>query len=40
MQFKTEHIVFLIAFLALLFLLSKKQTKKEACCGNVMRPAY
>lgn len=37
MQFKTQHVIFAIAFIALLFMLSKQQVfgpKKEACCGN------
>lgn len=43
MQFKAEHVVFAIAAIGLLFLLSKQNSsssmgKKEACCG--MRPAY
>lgn len=38
MQFKTEHVIFAIAIIALLFLLSKKNfgsPKKEACCGRM-----
>lgn len=41
MQFKTEHVIFAIAAVGLLFLLSKQKSsmgKKEACCG--MKPAY
>jgi hypothetical protein len=43
MQFKAEHVIFAIAALCLLFLLSKQSFssysmggKKEACCGARM----
>lgn len=39
MQFKTEHILFVLALIAIVFIATQKSpAKKEACCG--MRPAY
>lgn len=38
MNFKTEHVIFAIAAVGLLFMLSRQRPKKEACCG--MKPAY